>query len=417
MEAVSVTESNKKLQIALLEKTVEYGMKSLRTADDCSRVQTAASILVRKAPEKKAHWLSQQAKVYRRMHKLTRSKEEKDELAVKVVDLLIQAGYSAAAQGDWKTSASAYGEARSLAVVYRQRVRNNLVIRLRAISAMAKARDQADKHIATLAAASDDVETRSKLIKTLLVTLDDPVNAAKYVNEDVDQKFQAYVPLAGKPISDVPIEGCRTLGAWYYKELSKSSVSLVKYNMLNRAKAYQERALSLHGKADISSAAMKHQISQIESELAKLRTADPMACVYCFATEKTACLVCMVKNRSTGKLQCAKCKSTGRMKCAKCNGIFGIKCKPCGGKGRVSYIVKSYYGGSYRSYRSCSPCSGYGTVHYDVSYKRYRYNTCSYCRYSSPKGSAVCTDCSGGGGSKPCPKCDGDKALRCMKCP
>ena len=416
MEAVSLTEGNEKLQIALLEKTVEYGMKSLRTPEDCSRAQKAASMLAGKVPEKKAHWLSQQALIYRRMYTLTKSKDDKEEVGAQAVDLLIQAGHSAAVKGDWKTSLAAYSDARSAAALYKQLVKTNLSIRVRTISNLAKAQEQAGKYAAALGKKPDDVDTRSNLIKTLLVTLNDPVAAAKYVNDEVDQKYQAYIPLAAKNISEVPFEGCKSLGDWYQKELANSMVSLVKYRMLGRAKAYQEQALSLYDKSDISSAAMKHQISQIESELGKLRTADPLICVYCFAAGKTDCPSCMVAGKSTGKLQCEKCKSTGRMKCAKCNGIYGLKCKACGGKGLVYYIVKSYYG-NYRSSKSCSPCSGTGNVHYSVSSRRYSSSTCSYCRYNSPKGSDVCTDCNGGGGTKACPKCDGNKTLRCTHCP
>ena len=415
MEAVSMG-VNPKLQIALLEKAVEYGMKSLRTADDCRRVQGAASILTKRAPEKKSYWLLQQAKAYHRMYALTKSKDEKETLAGKIVDLQIQAGHSAAVKGDWKSSLLAYNEARSAATIYRQPVKDNLLIRVRTVSNLAKAQAQVAVYAGTLTQTPNDVNARANIIKTLLITLDDPIGAAKYVNEDVDQKLQAYVPLAGKDVSEVPFEGCKSLGEWYYKELAKSVIPLDKYRMLGRAKTYQERALSLYDKSDISSAAMKHQIAQIEAELVKVRTADPLACVYCFAGGKTDCSTCMVAGKSTGKLQCDKCASTGRMKCAKCNGIFGLTCKTCACKGEVYYTVKSYYG-NYRSSRSCTPCSGTGNMYYDATYKRYRYGTCSYCSINRPKGSAVCTDCSGGGGTKACSKCDGDKTIRCTRCP
>ncbi|MDP6635057.1 MAG: hypothetical protein QGG42_09180 [Phycisphaerae bacterium] len=416
MEAVSMTEGNEKLQIALLGKSVEYGVKSLRTADDCVRVQKAASMLVTRDPDREPHWLAQQAKVYRRMQILSKSKDEKSKLADKVIDLLVRSGHVAATKGDWKASLSAYSEAQSVASIYRKLVKANLISRVRTVLSLARACEQVSKYSEQLTKKPDDVDLRSSLIKTLLVTLDDPIGAAKYVNEDTDQKLQAYVPLAGKDISEVPFEGCKSLGEWYYKELAKSGGGLNKYRMLRRAKTYYQRALTLHGKTDITSAAMKHQIAQIEAELIKTRTADPLACVFCFAAGKTDCGPCMVKGKSSGKLQCAKCESSGRMKCARCNGIYGLKCKKCSGKGIIYYIVKSYYG-KYRSSKSCTTCSGTGNMHYDTRTKRYRYGTCSYCSYHSPKGSDVCTDCAGGGGTKACPKCNGDKTLRCSRCP
>ena len=417
MEAVAMTEGNQKLQIALLEKSVEYGVKGLRTASDCARVQKAASLLASRDPEKKSFWLCQQAKVYRRLIILSKSKEDKAKIAEKAIYLYVQAGHAAAKIGDWKQSLLAYNDARSMAVVYKQPVRNNLMSRIRTITNLAKAQGQTEKLIESLKTKPDDAGDRDDLVKTFLVTLDDPINASKYINGDVDQKYQAYVPLAAKSVSELELDACKNLSEWYEKELAKTVIPLNKYNMLKRARAYQARALTLYDKSDITSAAMKHRLSQMDAELAKLSSVDPMVCVYCFASGKNDCYDCMVKGKSSGKLQCAKCSSTGNMKCASYDGKFAIKCKSCGGKGTISVIVKSYYSGKYRTTRSCKPCSGSGYMHYETRYRRYRYGTCSSCRYTSPKGSAACTDCSGRGGKDACPKCSGAKTLSCTRCP
>ncbi len=415
MEAVSMTGDNEKLQIALLEKVVEYGAKGLRTPTDYARVERAAQLLARRVPEKAPYWLGQQAKIYRRMQMLTKSKAEKEKLAVKVVALLIKAGNVAAANADWKTSYESYGEAWAAAKPYKLLVTDNLSVRVRAIKSLSKAQEQVAKYIELLSKTPDDADTRSKIVNTLLVTLDDSVKAAKYINEDVDQKLQTYVPLAGKDISTLPFAECKSLGEWYSKELSKNAASLNKYRMLQRALVYYKRALSLHGKADITSAAMKHQISQIGSDLAKLRGVDPLVCVYCLTAGKTKCGQCLVSGKSTGKLQCAKCSSTGRMKCPKCDGKYALKCKNCAGKGYIYVIVKSYYG-KRRTSKSCTACSSSGYRHYSTSRKRYTYGKCSSCSYQSPQGSATCTDCAGGGGTKACPTCNGDKVLGCTHC-
>ncbi len=415
MEAVAMTGDNQTLQIALLEKTVAYGVKGMRTSDDCVRVERAAGLLAAKVPEKRAYWTMQKAKVYRRMQLMTKSKAEKKALAVKIVEILVSAGEIAARQGDWRTSFGAYGEAKAAANPYNLLVKGNLTNRVQAIMVLAKAREKVDKYAEVLTKKPDDADIRAKIIETLLTTLDDPAAAAKYINEDVDQKLQAYVPLAAKDISEVPEEGCKSLAEWYGKELAKTFSSLTKYKMLQRAKRYYERALSLHDKADIASAAMKHQVTQIESDMAKLRGSDPLVCVYCLTAGKTDCGQCMAKGKSTGKLQCQRCSSTGRMKCARCNGKYGLKCIACKGKGIVYVIVKSYYG-KRRTSRTCTSCSGQRYRHFDVKRRGYRAGKCSSCSYSSPPGSATCVDCSGGGGTKACPKCDGDKILTCTHC-
>jgi hypothetical protein len=415
MEAVAMTGDNQKLQIALLEKTVEYGVKGMRTSDDCVRVERAASLLAAKIPDKRAYWTMQKAKVYRRMQTMTKSKAEKKALAVKIVDILVRAGEIAANNGDWKTSFGAYGEARAAASPYNLLVKDNLTVRVQAIMMLAKAQEKVVKYADVLAKKPDDADTRAKIISTLLTTLDAPAAAVKYINEDVDQTLQAYVPLAAKDATEVPEEGCKSLAEWYGKDLAKNASSLTKYKMLKRAKDYYERALSLHEKADIASAAMKHQVTQIESDLAKLRSFDPLVCVYCLTAGKTDCGQCRAKGKSTGKLQCARCSSTGRMKCAKCDGKYGLKRSGCNGRGVVYVIVKTYYG-KRRTSKTCSTCTGQKYRHFDVKRRGLRAGKCSSCSYSSPPGSATCIDCAGGGGTKACPKCDGDKVLTCTHC-
>ena len=401
--------------MSLLEKAVEYGMKGLRTSDDCKMVRGALDSLARHAPERESYCLSQKSKILRRMYSLSKSSSEKEKLADEAVDLQIQAAHRSAVKGDWKQSTIEYNDARVLATLYRRPVKDNLVTRVRVVSGLARAMEQVAKGIETLAKTPDDAKVRASVVKTLLVTLDDPIQAAKYVNDDVDQQLQAYVPLAGKDASEVPIEGCRSLAQWYQKELAKGAAPLNKYRMLRRAKTYQQRAVTLHEGSDLAVTAMKHQVVQIQADIVKLRGADPLACVYCLAAGKTECAPCKVAGKSTGKLQCAKCKSTGRMKCGDCNGAYGLKCKRCGGKG-FTYVSVKVFRRSYQRRRDCDPCSGTGYMHYSTTSKRYSSGRCDNCQYHSPRGSAECSDCSGRGGKKACPACYGARTLKCTHC-
>ncbi|MCP4376207.1 MAG: hypothetical protein GY794_08555, partial [bacterium] len=80
LEAASRIDDNKKLRVILLEKSIEYGMKGLRTSDDCTRVLEVADMLVRYAPEKESSWLAQKGRVYRRMYALSKLSDAKEPL-------------------------------------------------------------------------------------------------------------------------------------------------------------------------------------------------------------------------------------------------------------------------------------------------------------------------------------------------
>ena len=41
------------------------------------------------------------------------------------------------------------------------------------------------------------------------------------------ERFRIFVPMAAKDLSKLPVEACRNLGDWYFKELSKSEAVVV----------------------------------------------------------------------------------------------------------------------------------------------------------------------------------------------
>jgi len=417
MEAVSLAEGNNKLKVALLENAVQYGIKSLRTTEDCSKFHGILVNLVKTDTDRKSHWLYQQATVYRRWCTLEKSSTTKRKLATAAVTALRSAGSVSAAKGDWKKASGLFNEAKLATVAYRLPNPNALVGYIRASSYLYKTQNKIAAHIETLKKTPDDLDVRSSLITMLVTVMDDPAEAMKYINEDVDEKFRIFVPMAAKDLSELPVDVCKNLGDWYFKELSKSAVAVVKSRMLTRAKACYQRVLELHTGADVTSAVLKLSLSQIKSDQAKLGNVDPLVCAYCSGTGKMPCPDCMINGQATGLRKCYYCKGTGRGKCRTCGGTWRLKCSRCSGRGKIATGRERRGGAYYTIYSKCRTCDGSGVTHRS-RYGSTRSGPCPTCskEKSELRGTSSCRYCGGKGGSRACRTCDGAKVVTCTHC-
>jgi len=188
--------------------------------------------------------------------------------------------------------------------------------------------------------------------------------------------------------------------------------------MLGRAKVYYERTLKLHTGADITSAALKLNLSHIKSEQDKLGNVDPLVCSYCFAAGMMPCPACVTGGQASGLRKCSYCKGTGRGKCSKCDGVWRQRCSRCSGRGKVVTGRVRRGAAYYKVYSSCSTCAGSGITHRS-QYGSTHSGMCSSCSKQKPeslRGTSACSHCAGKGGSGTCSTCDGAKTVICTHC-
>jgi formylglycine-generating enzyme required for sulfatase activity len=99
--------------------------------------------------------------------------------------------------------------------------------------------------------------------------MDNPAEAAKFLDETLDEATRKYVPAAAKPIKDVPEVECTELGDWYKGLADQTVVPAGKGAMLRHAQAYYQRFLVLHTAADLGRTAATLTLKRIEDALAK----------------------------------------------------------------------------------------------------------------------------------------------------
>ena len=272
--AAQIAKDTPEIQVVLLVKAVEYGMKSITVPAAGKAVNGAIALLGEVAPERSDEWLELNLDLHRRLFRMTKSRDEKETVAGKLVELLVAKGRQRGSKGIWSQAAGAYREAYSVASALNLDSKNEIARDLRMATHLMGVSQKVDRYETTLKKANGDhVVTRSSLLKALVIDLDDPARAAKYLTDDVDQAFRTYVPLAVKEAGELQTNVCRELGDWYYKALAPQAAQLSKARMFARARGYYRQFLDSDTARNVASLTAKMNISKIDKELEKLASA------------------------------------------------------------------------------------------------------------------------------------------------
>jgi len=108
---------------------------------------------------------------------------------------------------------------------------------------------------------------REKLVRRLIVDLDNPAEAARFVEGVEDPSLLKYVPAAARPVEEVPELACLELAEWY-RGLAEAASPAAKAAMCTRALTYYRRFLGLHEAQDLSRAQASLMVKKIEESLA-----------------------------------------------------------------------------------------------------------------------------------------------------
>jgi len=177
---------------------------------------------------------------------------------------------------DAKVTAGAPAEAletckRALAVAYvtGSPRKDELELRVKALAEVIKAAREAEPLKRQLQADPQNAVMREKLVRLCLVEMDNPAEAAKFVEGVKDAGLAKFVPAAAKPVQDAPDLACLDLGAWY-GELAGAAAPACKAAMLMRARAYLRRFVELHTADDLDRAKGALALKKVGEELDRL---------------------------------------------------------------------------------------------------------------------------------------------------
>ncbi|OQB84604.1 MAG: hypothetical protein BWX88_02527 [Planctomycetes bacterium ADurb.Bin126] len=193
---------------------------------------------------------------------------ERPAMAQKVLEELLALGDLQGKLGRWdqahKTFVRALGwggpKPPALREEIQARIQQANQQRMLAVQAAAlKAKIEKDPH---------DLDARVALVRLLVVGLDQPQEAARYLNADLGEQMRTYVPLAVKSPAELAPPVALELGEWY-RELAASADERGKINALTRARDYYTRYLESSSSPDLANRA-RLALTQVSAELEKL---------------------------------------------------------------------------------------------------------------------------------------------------
>ena len=268
--AAKIAEDTPEIQVVLLLKAVEYGMKSIAVAEARTTVQGAIALLGKAASERADEWSAMSLDLHRRWFGACKSRDEKKTVGGRLVKLLVSLGRDLGSKGKWAGAVGTYREALSVASTLNLASKDELAMDYRVATHLLGVSKKVDRYETALKAKGDHAATRMSLLNVLVIDLDAPARAVKYLNDGVDRAFSTYVPLASRETGDLQSDDCRKLGDWYYKTLVPKAVQLSKAAMLVRARICYQQFLDGRTRPDVAGGAAKMAISKIDKELEKL---------------------------------------------------------------------------------------------------------------------------------------------------
>ena len=222
-------------------------------------------------PEKKAACLENIATLYQAEYNAARGADRvgAGEALIAALVVAIDARTEA---GDATAAAALCRRALVVAKRIRSSAANNIQARLRGLAVRERTEKEATALEERLKADPTNAATRSQLVKLLLVDLDKPVEASRFIDEASEASMKKYVPAAAKGVEECPELACMELGDWY-RGLANEAGPSAKGGMLARARGYYKRLLELHKADDLARTQTTLALEKVDEALEKLAPA------------------------------------------------------------------------------------------------------------------------------------------------
>ncbi len=273
-DAARRVEEDVQVKVALLELAVDYGLRTLSYPDARNAVNESLDLLIEDAPERKDVWDARRVEMYRRWFRLAWDQGQKMTAGEKLVELLAGVGAECEQRGEWSRAASAYLEAHGIATAARLKEAGETRGRYLRAGHCSRVSRKADALVGSLIRNPKDSAARMQLLTLLVVELDRPGEAVRYLADDVPATWRQLVPLAADPVEDLPPATCLELGGWYERDLRPLATSPVaKVNVLTRIVMYYTRYVLDAEKGDEKALALKKTVSKAKVGLKLLEKA------------------------------------------------------------------------------------------------------------------------------------------------
>jgi formylglycine-generating enzyme required for sulfatase activity len=266
MEAAGKVTNQPAFLALLCEKTYELAIKD---PTGYPTAEAAMKFLAAGVPEKKVESLQKIVVMYQRSYTTARA-EAKAKAGEAVMESLKALAVAQAAAEDSEGAVATLKQALAVATTIKSESRAALQAELAGLASQQQVEKQIAALKAKLEADPKDAASRKEIVRLCLVEMDNPAEAAKFLDETLDEATRKYVPAAAKPIEEAPEAACTQLADWYKGLADQATVPASKGAMLRHAQAYYRRFLVIHTAEDLGRTAATLTLKRIEEALAKL---------------------------------------------------------------------------------------------------------------------------------------------------
>ena len=249
-EAATDAKDDKKLQIYLDERALEYALESIHVHSSRTVAIYACQRLRAAVPERRHHWYTVRVDIRRRYYCSPLPAARKRQAGHEFAHYLVYYGQRFEYEKRLDIAVGLYKEAVGIFKALDLPGKNELAIMLARAVRLAEVGPRITALEAQYKKTPKDAELRRKLARVWLIDMNSPPHAAKYIPQ-TDKAWYTYSRWAysGAHAVKDPVQA-RQVGDWYLKQIVPLASPATRRSMLLRAKSYYDRALAPVSKAD-----------------------------------------------------------------------------------------------------------------------------------------------------------------------
>ena len=264
LDAVGTSRDQPELMALICEKAYDLGKKNSSGYDIALE---AMGVLAARSPGKKPQCLDKVVSLHQLRYAKS-SRADRPEVARALANAMIDACDANAQAGNIAAAKSLCMRASRLAVTARLPLKETLRAKYKELVAAERAFKRIAGYKARLKADPSQIATREALIDIYLIEKNDPAEAAKWLNEDCDERLRTYIPLAAGDINAITESTLMEMGDWY-KSLAASAQPVSKGGLLLRSLAFYETFLEKHTTADLARTKAVLAVTRIKADIKK----------------------------------------------------------------------------------------------------------------------------------------------------
>jgi hypothetical protein len=270
LEAARAAEAQPALLTVLCEKCFDLAAQDPK---GCETALAAAELLARKVPER-AEAMQERILSVRQRHYDAARGDARNAAGEALIKCLTDVAAARTGAGAFEEAAKFYRQALTVARAIRSASADWIGSQIKRLGEQQRVAANLPRLVANLKANPDNREARDQLIRLLLVDLDSPAEAAKYLDDKCEPSLCKYVPAAAKPVEEAPEAACVELADWY-RQLAAAAIAASKVDVLVRARGYYERFLDLHKTADLDRTKVELALKKVDEDLKALGWTQP----------------------------------------------------------------------------------------------------------------------------------------------